>query len=88
MHLILLLIATVMFALAGWPTAIAYIRTRVTPAEPLMKTAWLVFIGCLAMYAYLTIRDGFDPFLTVSYVIEISGWAVILHCGEWRAPWR
>lgn len=80
------LLAIFAFASAGIPAASVSHRTGATSTS-LSETAWLIVIGCLMMWTYLTWSFGFDPVVTVCYVIEVAAWGTVLRYYYWpRSP--
>ena len=64
------------FAFCGVPAAVSAFRTKKTMTPT--SIAAMIFVGAIAMYAYLFLLYGYNPILTFNYVIEMLSWGVVL----------
>lgn len=71
------LLGGVCFAYCGVPTAWRTARSGRSIGTP-VSVAWMIFLGGILMYYYLTAAHGFDPILAVNYGVEIASWAVVV----------
>lgn len=65
------------FSYCGVPAAWATFKAKRTIGVP-VSTAWLITLGGIFMYSYVTLSYGLDWILTVNYTIEVASWSVIL----------
>jgi hypothetical protein len=65
------------FAYCGVPAAYRTARAGRSVGTP-VSVAWMILVGAVAMYSYLTALHGFDPILTVNYAVEAVSWGVVV----------
>lgn len=65
------------FAYCGVPAAYATWKIGKSIGTPL-SVAWMILVGSIAMYSYLTVKHGFDAILTINYSVEALSWGVIV----------
>jgi hypothetical protein len=65
------------FAYAALPASIATCKAGKSIGTPL-SLAWLVLLGTIFMYIYLTVSHGLDWVITVNYAAEAITWLIIL----------
>lgn len=78
------------FAYCGVPTALKTWRAGKSIGTPI-SVAWMIFLGAVAMYAYLTASYGFDWLLTVNYGVEAFSWLIVVwyhYFGQWFREMR
>jgi hypothetical protein len=71
------LLGGICFAYCGVPAAYVTARAGRSIGTPI-SIAWMIFLGAVFMYSYLTASYGFDAILTVNYSIEALSWALIV----------
>jgi hypothetical protein len=65
------------FAYCGVPAAYATWRAGKSVGTP-VSIAWMIFLGAVFMYLYLTASYGLDLILTLNYFIEAASWGLIV----------
>lgn len=65
------------FAYCGVPTAWATIKKGASTGMPVI-TAWMISVGGILMYWYLTASFGFDWVLAVNYLVEVVSWLIVV----------
>lgn len=71
------LLAGFCFAYCGVPAAWATIKAGRSIGTP-VSIAWMIVLGTISMYTYLTVLHGFDPILTLNYSVEGLSWGTIV----------
>jgi hypothetical protein len=70
------LIGGLCFAYCGVPAAYQALKDGLTRTP--VVVAWMICIGGVLMYTYLTIQHGFDWVLAVNYTVEVTSWAIVV----------
>lgn len=65
------------FAYCGVPVAYQTVKTGRSLGTPI-SIAWMISLGCVFLYSYLTIKNGFDLILTLNYSVEFISWMIIV----------
>ena len=65
------------FAYCGVPAAWTAWKLKRNPGIPI-STAWMITLGGILMYTYLTVKNGFDWILLINYTIETLSWGLIV----------
>lgn len=65
------------FSYCGVPAAWATFKAKRSVGVPI-GTAWMIVLGGICMYSYMTLSYGLDWILTINYAVEVASWAVIV----------
>ena len=63
--------------MCGVPAAYKTIRAGKSLGTPI-SIAWMIFLGSIFMYSYLTLTYGFDIIITLNYSIEAVSWGILV----------
>jgi hypothetical protein len=66
------------FAYCGCPAAYATYKAGKSVGTPI-SVAIMITAGSVFMYFYLLLTYGFNPLLTVNYIVETVSWGVITY---------
>ena len=64
------------FAYCGVPAAYQAIKQGFTQTPVIV--AWMICIGGVLMYVYLTAQHGIDWVITINYTVEVVSWAIVV----------
>jgi hypothetical protein len=75
------------FAYCGVPAAYLAIKHGYTKTPAIVS--WMICLGGIFMYSYLTLSHGFDTIITINYTVEVLSWAVVLKYNYFeRVLWK
>jgi hypothetical protein len=64
------------FCYCGVPTCIRTVRAGKSLGTP-VDIAWMILLGSIAMWLYMTCQYGMDIILSINYGIEALSWGII-----------